>query len=105
MLRVAGVMLGLASYPLTLLDSTPIPPHALVSRLLHGQAPPERELGGPLGMLTPGAASDGHVPRNVRLALATLDLTRPHVEMQRMQALVLHSCTCLGFCHCLVTAS
>lgn len=49
------------------------------------KTPPEAALGGERcgaeALLRAGGEGDGHVPRNVRLALAAIDLARPHVEM------------------------
>lgn len=45
------------------------------------KAPGVETLGGPAGLLSPGANDDGHVPRNVRLLLSSIDLARPHVEV------------------------
>ncbi len=44
------------------------------------KSPPESSLGSSDGVYSPGGKGDGHVPRNVRLALAGLDLVRPAVE-------------------------
>lgn len=43
--------------------------------------PAEATLGGDDAVLTPGGAADGHVPRNIRLSLAAIDLLRPHLEL------------------------
>ena len=32
-------------------------------------------------MLHPGTSGDGHVPRNMRLALAAIDMVAPHVQL------------------------
>ena len=49
------------------------------------KAPPEASLGGERcgagALLSAGGEGDGHVPRNVRLALAAIDMVRPHVEL------------------------
>lgn len=45
------------------------------------KTPPARELGSDEDVLRPGGAGDGHVPRNVRVVLQTLDLAQPYVEM------------------------
>ena len=42
--------------------------------------PPESQLGGDADLLTPGGAEDGYIPKNVRIALAAIDLTDPFVE-------------------------
>jgi hypothetical protein len=50
--------------------------------------PAEGELGGanPVDMLTVQGPSDGHVPRNLRLALSVVDLVQPYVEVTRAAA-------------------
>ena len=54
------------------------------------KAPPEASLGGERcgagALLSPGGEGDGHVPRNVRLALAAIDMVRPHVELLEAHA-------------------
>lgn len=45
------------------------------------KSPRSETLGGSAGMLSPGADADGHIPRNVRLAVAAIDLAQPHVEV------------------------
>ncbi|MEO0972765.1 MAG: M14 family metallopeptidase [Pseudomonadota bacterium] len=42
--------------------------------------PPESLLGGDADLLTPGGTEDGYIPKNVRIALAAIDLTDPFVE-------------------------
>ncbi|MEO0424474.1 MAG: M14 family metallopeptidase [Pseudomonadota bacterium] len=42
--------------------------------------PAENLLGGDADLLTPGGAEDGYIPKNVRIALAAIDLTDPFVE-------------------------
>jgi len=42
--------------------------------------PADSTLGGEAGVYHPLARADGHVPRNMRLALATIDLLQPHVH-------------------------
>lgn len=44
--------------------------------------PPVRTLGGEGGIFNPGTAQDGHVPRNIRLALAAIDLMQPYVYLE-----------------------
>ena len=43
------------------------------------KGPPARTFGGEDGVYAPGSSTDGHVPRNVRLALAGIDLVAPSV--------------------------
>ncbi|KAG8459363.1 hypothetical protein KFE25_012999 [Diacronema lutheri] len=43
--------------------------------------PRESTLGSSAAVLTPGGPGDGHVPRNIRLALTAIDFLRPHVEL------------------------
>ena len=45
--------------------------------------PPAQTYGGEEGVYAPDSAADGHVPRNVRLALAGIDLVAPYVETRR----------------------
>ncbi|MEL7451201.1 MAG: M14 family zinc carboxypeptidase [Pseudomonadota bacterium] len=42
--------------------------------------PPQFSLGGDADLLTPGGAEDGYVPKNVRIALAAIDIAEPWVE-------------------------
>jgi len=44
------------------------------------KAPYEGSLGAESGVYMPGSAGDGHVPRNMRLALAAIDLVQPYVS-------------------------
>jgi len=48
--------------------------------------PPERTLGGPSGLLFPASLADGHVPRNIRLALQAIDIVQPYVVLDRVAA-------------------
>ncbi len=43
------------------------------------KTPPQSTLGGDASVLTPGGAEDGYVAKNVRIALATIDLIEPYV--------------------------
>ncbi len=43
--------------------------------------PPEAELGAEGGVYAPDSSADGHVPRNMRLALVALDVAAPHVAV------------------------
>ncbi|EOD09638.1 hypothetical protein EMIHUDRAFT_198201 [Emiliania huxleyi CCMP1516] len=43
--------------------------------------PPASTLGGEEGVYGAGGPADGHVPRNMRLALASIDLLQPHIEL------------------------
>lgn len=45
------------------------------------KAPPASTYGGEGGVYAPGQPDDGHVPRNMRLALAAIDLLQPHVRL------------------------
>ena len=44
------------------------------------KSPPPHTYGSEEGVYAPGKGGDGHVPRNVRLALAGIDLVRPWIE-------------------------
>jgi len=48
--------------------------------------PPEDTLGGVDGVYRPSDPTDGHVPRNMRLALAAIDLLQPHVQLAHAPA-------------------
>ena len=50
------------------------------------KSPPANTYGGPDGVYGVGGAADGHVPRNVRLALSGIDLVRPFVEARLLAA-------------------
>ena len=45
------------------------------------KAPAESELGHAEAVLHPGTLGDGHVPRNMRLSLAAIDMVAPHVQL------------------------
>lgn len=47
--------------------------------------PPESTLGGEDGVYAPSSKADGHVPRNMRLALAAIDILQPHVALSHAQ--------------------
>ena len=42
--------------------------------------PPESTLGGDADLLTPGGAEDGYVPKNLRVALAAIDVAEPWIR-------------------------
>ena len=44
------------------------------------KAPPASTYGGEEGVYNPGSPADGHVPRNMRLALAGIDLVQPYIK-------------------------
>ena len=48
--------------------------------------PPTSTLGSTSGVYSPGGSGDGHVPRNMRLALAVIDLVQPFVNATRSDA-------------------
>lgn len=48
--------------------------------------PPESTLGGDAELLVPGGAEDGYVPKNVRVALAAIDIAEPFVEWTNRDA-------------------
>lgn len=45
------------------------------------KSPREATLGSDADVLRPAGLGDGHVPRNIRLALTAIDFLRPHVEI------------------------
>lgn len=45
------------------------------------KTPPESTLGGEGGVYAPGGVGDGHIPRNMRLALSAIDLLEPYVAI------------------------
>ena len=45
------------------------------------KTPAESELGHAEAVLHPGTLGDGHVPRNMRLSLAAIDMVAPHVQL------------------------
>ncbi len=51
------------------------------------KTPPQSTLGGDATILTPGGAEDGYVAKNVRIALATIDLIEPYVVWTNRAAL------------------
>ncbi len=44
------------------------------------KTPPESTLGGDADLLTPGGAEDGYVPKNLRVALAAIDVAEPWIR-------------------------
>ncbi len=44
------------------------------------KSPPVSTLGGDADLLTPGGAEDGYVPKNLRVALAAIDVAEPWIE-------------------------
>ncbi|MEM9058385.1 MAG: M14 family metallopeptidase, partial [Pseudomonadota bacterium] len=49
--------------------------------------PPQSTLGGDADLLTPGGAEDGYVPKNVRVALAGIDIAEPWIEWTNRDAI------------------
>lgn len=52
---------------------------AYTVEISNAKSPPESTLGGDAELLVPGGSEDGYVPKNVRIALATIDAVEPYV--------------------------
>lgn len=51
------------------------------------KSPPTSALGGDADLLTPGGVEDGYVPKNVRIALAAIDVAEPWIEWTNRAAI------------------
>jgi hypothetical protein len=65
----------------TVYDSEAIRAVTILVETSDSKMPPEDTLGGQDGVYNPDGLADGHVPRNMRLVLAAIDLLQPYVHL------------------------